>query len=450
MLAALVAGVLLVAGAYAASPPPNDSFLNAQSLTGLCGSGSGSNTLATEEPGDPDLGLSPSLGSVWYALLAPKSGTFGVSIVPGTISVPRLRVYVGDKLSGLRLLASNDANLGSSVSFTASAGSPLRIEVDSVKAQGSFVLKWSTPNDFDSFGCPKVFTGSSWTDFAGSNIGATMEPWEPEDGGVGGAASVWYRWTPPAASAGKLVSVDTGFSGCLDTIISVYTGTSLSTLKLEHRNDDAGFSSCFFASYVSWYVPAVPPAYVIEVDSYNPASQGNFVLRALQPALPCGGSGPSCNSPGTGVNEPAAGSSRVGEAQHFVTTCFHPDGWHNLSTIDLRIGKGKGNGSGEPLALRVQYDEKRGVMRLYDPDTDEWSEGAPGSGTVLSSSYADLRLAGSAVAGSGPTGPSVRLTWDVVFKDPAVRNNYGQYLQITDDQGHTAGLNRVGHWSVTH
>jgi hypothetical protein len=452
----VLASVVFVARGHAVSPPPNDAFVNAQPLTTHCGSVSGSNALATEEPGDPDLTLS-SLGSVWYAWLSPKSATLTVRVAPGTISLPRLRVYLGDQLGALKLLASNDANLASSsVSFTASAGWPLRIEVDSVKTQGSFVLSWATANDNDAFACAKVFTGSSWTDFAGSNVGATMEPGEPEDGGSSGAASVWYKWTPPAGLAGEPVSLDTGattqFYPCLDTIISVYTGASLSTLTLVQpdpgfrlRNDDAGFPSCGWLSYLSWYVPAVPPTYWIEVDTYNPAAQGSFVLREQQPPSACG----SCGSPGVGVNEPAAGSSRIEETQRFVTTCSHPDGWHNLSTIDFRIGKGKGNGSGEPIALWAQYDEKRGVMRFYDPDTGRWSEGKPGSATVLSSRYAELRLADSSVVGSGPTGPSVRLTWAVVFKDPAVRTNYGQYLQIIDDQGHTAGLNRVGRWSIT-
>ena len=103
-----------------------------------------------------------------------------------------------------------------------------------------------------------------------------------------------------------------------------------------------------------------------------------------------------------------------------------------------------------PIALWVQFDENRNIIRFYNPDSETWSEGVPGSDVVLSSRFADLYLAGTSVHGlSGPTGPSVQVTWEVVFKDGAVMNNYKQYLKITDDAGLTTGFDKVGSWSVT-
>lgn len=155
--------------------------------------------------------------------------------------------------------------------------------------------------------------------------------------------------------------------------------------------------------------------------------------------------------PNGGVNDPNDGSSRVGQEQTFVTTCSDPDGWHDISTIDFRVAKSNpnGDGNGVPLALWVQFDENRNVIRFYDPDLQTWQEGVPGVDAVLASRFADLFLAQTSVQGSGPQGPSARITWSLVFKQPAIMNNYKQYLQITDDSGLSTGFDQVGSWSVT-
>jgi len=152
--------------------------------------------------------------------------------------------------------------------------------------------------------------------------------------------------------------------------------------------------------------------------------------------------------PGTGVNDPSSGASNVGQVQTFVTTCGDPDGWHNLATIDLKISKGQGQGDTEPVALWVEFDENQNLIRFYDPDTRTWSEGTAGSDVVLSSRFAELHLAGTSIKGSGPTGPSVKITWDVVFKQASANDNYQQYVRIVDDTGASTGFDKVGQWTV--
>ena len=100
------------------------------------------------------------------------------------------------------------------------------------------------------------------------------------------------------------------------------------------------------------------------------------------------------------------------------------------------------------MALWVQFSENTGRMRFYDPDTQTWQEGEPGTNVVLSSRFAELHLGDTVVVGSGPTGPSVQIMWSVLFKDAAIMNNYKQYLKITDDAGLTTGFDKVGSWSV--
>jgi hypothetical protein len=135
--------------------------------------------------------------------------------------------------------------------------------------------------------------------------------------------------------------------------------------------------------------------------------------------------------------------------QTFVTTCSDPNGWHDISTIDFKIARSDGNGNGVSVPLWVQFDEGSNLIRFYDPDLQTWREGVPGANVVLSNRFADLYLSGTRVQGSGPTGISVQVTWQIVFKDAAVMNNYKQYLKITDDAGLTTGFDKVGSWSVT-
>jgi hypothetical protein len=156
----------------------------------------------------------------------------------------------------------------------------------------------------------------------------------------------------------------------------------------------------------------------------------------------------------------------------FTTTCSDPDGWRDIHTIDFIVGRHKVNGDDDrggeekgdkdkgdknnddddgdrTIALWVQFDENRNVIRLYDPDLEVWREGSPGANVTLSSRFADLHLAGTHVQGSGPTGPSVQVTWEVVFKDSAIKKNYKQFLKITDDAGSSTDFDRVGSWKVT-
>ncbi|ACB77883.1 immunoglobulin domain-containing protein [Opitutus terrae] len=68
----------------------------------------------------------------------------------------------------------------------------------------------------------------------GSNIGASRESGEPGHAGATGIHSVWWNWTAP--SNGTLVA-DT-FGSNFDTVLAVYTGTSVTALTPVAANDD--------------------------------------------------------------------------------------------------------------------------------------------------------------------------------------------------------------------
>jgi hypothetical protein len=88
-------------------------------------------------------------------------------------------------------------------------------------------------------------------------------------------------------------------------------------------------------------------------------------------------------------------------------------------------------------------------VRLWNPDNRTWEEGVPGANEILANRFVKLRLGGTSVQGSGPTGPTVQITWNVVFEQVAVLDDYTQYLRIEADAGYSTCFDEVGSWSIT-
>ena len=92
----------------------------------------------------------------------------------------------------------------------------------------------SPPND--AFADAIAVTGPDGS-ITGSNVGATSEPGEPSQGGIGDA-SIWYSWQAPADGS---ASFDT-FTSDFDTVLGVYTGPAVDELRRVAANDDSGGS----------------------------------------------------------------------------------------------------------------------------------------------------------------------------------------------------------------
>lgn len=88
----------------------------------------------------------------------------------------------------------------------------------------------------DDFARRAVVTGDV-NHIRGSLRSSTLQPGEPTHGGVATpGGSLWWSWTAPT-NAGQLV-VDTAGSE-FDTVVAVYTGSTLEGLQLVGANDDA-------------------------------------------------------------------------------------------------------------------------------------------------------------------------------------------------------------------
>src|SRR5438128_2690857 len=118
-----------------------------------------------------------------------------------------------------------------------------------------------TPPPNDNFANAVVVTGEAGS-VAGTNVGATMEPGEPQHYPSGGR-SVWYSWTPPATGLATWRVV-----GDFDAIYAVYTGSAVNALTRVAGAD--------YIEHQASFGVLGGTTYHIAVDGYGTA--GNFTL----------------------------------------------------------------------------------------------------------------------------------------------------------------------------
>ncbi len=123
----------------------------------------------------------------------------------------------------------------------------------------------------DAFNGAVVLTGTQAT-ATGTNVGATHESGEPSHASTTGAHSVWWRWTAPRDGVVQIHTRGSNF----DTLLAVYTGTSVNALTQLGANDDGGGN---LTSLLNLRVRS-GVTYSIAVDGYG-ASSGLIVLNLL-------------------------------------------------------------------------------------------------------------------------------------------------------------------------
>ena len=132
----------------------------------------------------------------------------------------------------------------------------------------------------NNFAGRQQISGTSITT-TGSNVNATKELGEPNHGGNTGGKSVWWTWT---ATQNGTVTIDT-IGSSFDTLLGVYTGSSVGALTTIAGDDDSGGSNN--SSRVTFSATS-GTTYQIAVDGYNAAS-GNITLNLSQTAAPPSG-----------------------------------------------------------------------------------------------------------------------------------------------------------------
>jgi uncharacterized repeat protein (TIGR03803 family) len=264
----------------------NDDFSNAQILSGSSGTTSGNNIGATKQPAEPDHAGNSGGSSVWFRWTAPSNGQFFFN-TSGSDFDTLLAVYTGTMVNHLTPAASNDdANFAhtSAVSILATSGTTYRVAVDGYEgATGVLALAWGpeVPPANDNFTNAPVISGTAGS-VTGTNVGATEETGEPDHAGFAAGRSVWFQWTAPSTNEVSMTTAGSDF----DTILAVYTGTSVNALAEVASNDEFEADS---TSAVTFF-PSAGTTYRIAVDGYSGA-MGTVMLNwepfdnSAEPAL---------------------------------------------------------------------------------------------------------------------------------------------------------------------
>lgn len=197
-----------------------------------------------------------------------------------------------------RLYAPNPVDSGSSVSHWDISASPNQLMEPNIS--GNLSHSVSTPQDLtysllrDIGWCPtcaatpppsppsppvydafaNALTLSACTGkWTGSSISTTKEAGEPSHlNGNSGGASIWFRWQAPSSG---LVTVTTAGSN-FDTVLAVYTGSSVSGLAKLVENDDENYPSIITSR--AQFTAVAGTTYRIAVDGYD-GDSGNVTLN---------------------------------------------------------------------------------------------------------------------------------------------------------------------------
>jgi hypothetical protein len=258
------------------TPPPNDNFVDRITVFGDNTTVNGNNISATVEPGEPALHKQRGSNSVWWTW---TPAIEGVSVIDtdGSSFDTYLAVYTGTVISNLYEVDRDDDSgegLQSKVMFLHTPGATYQIAVFgySPASEGTITLNCNMipPPPNDNFADAYTIAGASGTT-TGYNISATSEIGEPPVLPNGnGHNSVWWKWTAPANG---MYSFNT-FGSNYDTVLGVFTGSSLDTLTRYAWNDD----TVSLRSYVCFNATA-GVTYYISVAGFSDYSQGSIDLN---------------------------------------------------------------------------------------------------------------------------------------------------------------------------
>jgi hypothetical protein len=297
--------------------PPNDDFANAVTIgPGLPVNQPGTNLDATRETGEPnpftDPNPTPLRGSVWYQW-TPTVNVEATVDACDLESFHALAIYTGNAVNALTRVPGTTGNCPQH--FAAVAGTTYRIVVDGPESDFTLRVHPFAPPANDHFADATVIGPGLPISQPGTTIDASRDPHEPNPiPGFPATASVWYRWTP---STNHQVTIETCASD-FDTVLGVFTGSSLVDLHREASNDDGCPGADATGSKLLFYVVG-GTQYSIVVDGFD---AGAFTLGLtdipMAPAAPVlSGSSPS--SPANNNDPKIIGSAAAGTSVTLYT-----------------------------------------------------------------------------------------------------------------------------------
>lgn len=264
-------------------PSANDSFANRVMLSGSLAKATGHNRAATKEAGEPLHAGNSGGKSVWYSWTAPSTGTYNAYLSGKDLFAyyGLLAVYTGSSVNALVSVGSSSGGTPRLVTFAANAGTVYQIAVDGasytpgVTYSGEFTVSVSQPPVNDAFaastnlGSVSAGTWAGWVDFSASmEIG---EPDRPFQWWLPGPRTIWWHWTAPSTGFFTFDLLASDF----DTVLDIYTGTSVSFLTPVASNHDVNDSG---RSRLDLYATS-GTTYRIRVRGETPDDVGNVSLQ---------------------------------------------------------------------------------------------------------------------------------------------------------------------------
>ena len=261
----------------------NDLLANRFLISGQTNTVVGANTNATKEAGEPNHGGNRGGRSIWWRWVAPAATPVTIDTAGSSFSA-LLAVYTGTEVEALTMLAADHLGSasGSTVTFLPIAGVEYQIAVDGfhdgiTTARGAVTLNVRQypsgsligNDDFEN----ATPISPQFLALFGANIGATRQENEPAHAGLRQGASAWWAWTALNDGAVTITTEGSEF----DTVLGVYTGSSLASLALVAENDDPrpGTSRASVS-----FQAAAGTVYRIAVDGYRGA-MGAITLTIL-------------------------------------------------------------------------------------------------------------------------------------------------------------------------
>ncbi|GAA5526343.1 hypothetical protein [Herpetosiphon gulosus] len=149
------------------------------------------------------------------------------------------------------------------------------------------------------------------------------------------------------------------------------------------------------------------------------------------------------NSVGFSSITPDTGGVDVGWQTTFTISWTHTtDPWRIIDSLDLRLVNADG------IGLWARFTEGvSGTFSLLNSEGDIIGTALAETPSILSSDTVELDVEASSFAGSGPTGFSMNVTFNVTFNE-AARGRYNIELYASDDHGVLQGPDVLGTFDV--
>ncbi len=163
--------------------------------------------------------------------VSPSGGTFFFDVLTG-VGCPTVTAMTGANSGHIHIVS----NSGGRVTFSVDAHTGASDRTGTIIAGGqthTITQVGITPPGNDFFAQAQVLPGMSGT-VSGHNNNATSEAGEPTHAGNPASRSVWYRWTAPDDGLYSFTTSGSDF----DTVMAIYTGTSVGGLTRIAENDD--------------------------------------------------------------------------------------------------------------------------------------------------------------------------------------------------------------------